>query len=564
MTRSGLLAATCLALAACGGESETPVDAAPAAEYYGTLEPFAGEALYFIVTDRFVDGDPENNFESQGGERYGTFDVPIEHPDGGSGNIGYLGGDFRGVLDNADYITEMGFSAVWLTPVVDNPDEAFSGGKTIAESAFPDRGKTGYHGYWGVNFFELDEHLPSPGLGFGEFVGALERDHGLKFVLDVVANHGSPSFTMPEDQPKFGEIYDAEGQLVADHENLDPTELDPDNPLHSFFHREPDLNELSNVNDGSPEVLEYFVSAYLHWIDQGVDGLRIDTIRHMPHAFWKAFADRIRAEHPGLYMFGEHYDNDPAAYAPHTWPENGSISVLDFAGKEAMRAAFGPEDAGFETLLDYLHLDDGLFQNPYELATFYDNHDMPRMDADENGFRDAHNWLFTSRGIPVVYYGSEVAFRAGKGEHAGNRDYFGKERLEAARGHPLRDSLKRIVRLRQSSPALQRGLQANLELSGDSAVFFRVYQRGEVNQTALVLLNKGDDEMTLTVDRWLGRGNWRDADGGDAVVVSDASPSLTAAVRAHGARLFFLDAPNDNADLADVLARLHEGARSRD
>lgn len=571
MTRNGcavLLAGLAIALAAAGcapGEEPagptTPV--AGDVEYFGTLEPFASEAIYFIVTDRFVDGDPSNNQEAQGGPEFGTFDVPIEHPDGGSGNIGYLGGDFRGVLDNAGYIRDMGFSAVWLTPVVDNPDEAFSGGKTIDESPFPDRGKTGYHGYWGVNFFVLDEHLPSADLDFGQFVTALERDHGLKFVLDVVANHGSPSFSMPEDQPKYGEIYDANGNLIADHQNLHPTGLDPDNPLHTFFHREPDLNELSNVNDENPAALDYFVDAYLHWIDQGVDALRIDTIRHMPNAFWKAFSDRVRARHPGLYMFGEHYNNDPAAYAPHTWPENGSISVLDFAGKEAMRATFGRGGGSYDGLADYLHLEDGLFQNPYDLATFYDNHDMPRMDASPEGFIDAHHWLFTTRGIPVLYYGSEIAFRASLGEHAGNRDYFGQENVDLARSHPVQNALSRIVNIRQASVALQRGLQANLELADEHAIVFRTYQYDGVNQTALVLLNKSDTKRELEVNRWLSVGEWRDADGGSDVVVSPDTPTLSIVVPAHGARVLFFDEPNNDAELASELDRLQAGARAR-
>ena len=226
-------------LAACsperGGET------APAmAEYYGTLEPFAAEAVYFLLTDRFVDGDPSNNHEDQGGSALHTFDRPLQREGSPPANIGYLGGDFKGVLDNADYIADMGFTAVWLTPIVDNPDEAFSG----AEGGV-DFGKTGYHGYWGVNFFELDEHLPSANLDYEALTAHLRRDHGLKTVLDVVCNHGSPSFTMPEDQPKYGELYAADGTLVADHQNLHPSELDDDNELHAFFRREPDIGELS-------------------------------------------------------------------------------------------------------------------------------------------------------------------------------------------------------------------------------------------------------------------------------------------------------------------------------
>ena len=116
-----LFAAGVLATLASCSTPEVP-------EFYGTLEPFASETVYFIVTDRFVDGDPANNFEDQGGEELGTFDRPVQLEGLPPGNIGYLGGDFKGVLDNAAYIADMGFSAVWLTPIVDNPDEAFTGG----------------------------------------------------------------------------------------------------------------------------------------------------------------------------------------------------------------------------------------------------------------------------------------------------------------------------------------------------------------------------------------------------------------------------------------------------
>ncbi len=553
---TSLAALLCVTLTACSNEPE------PIPDYYGTLEPFARESVYFIVTDRFVDGDPANNYEDQGGE-FGTFDIPIQHPDGGSGNIGYLGGDFRGVLDNAGYIRDMGFTAVWLTPVVDQPDEAFRGGKTIAESAFPDRGKTGYHGYWGVNFFVADEHLVSDGLDFGALTRSLKDDYDLKFVLDVVANHGSPSFTMPEDQPKYGEIYGPDGELIADHQNLHPTDLDPDNPLHQFFHRETDLNELSNINDQNPAVLDYFLDSYRYWIDQGVDALRIDTIRHMPHEFWKQIADGVREHRPGMFMFGEHWDNNAAAYAPHTYPENGGVSVLDFAGKERMRAVFGRESAPYSTIASYLHLDDGLYANPYDLMTFYDNHDMPRLDASVDGFRDANNWLFTSRGIPVVYYGSEVAFRAGTPEHGGNRDYFGQDRVDAAKSHDLRASLARVAGIRKASPALQRGLQVNLTFSDDTASFYRVYQHDGVYQTALVLLNKGDSPAEMSVDRWLAPGAWRDADGDDEIVIAGPDDALSATVAAHDLKVFLLDAPNENPGLAVELARLQAGARSR-
>ena len=359
-----LLAA--LLLAACSGKPADPPAAAAvpaAAQVHGTLEPFASEAIYFVLTDRFVNGDPSNDQREQGGA-HPTFDLPLPPCDGQAGNIGYLGGDFRGLLDNAAYIRDLGFTAVWLTPIVDNPDQAFTGGDAITCTGFlTDRGKTGYHGYWGVNFHRLDEHLPSAGLDFAGLTAGL-RAHGLKTVLDIVGNHGSPAWTMPVAQPQFGQLFDAEGRLVADHQNLPPDKLDPaHNPLHAFYNTKPDLAQLSDLNADNPAVMDYLVDAYLHWIGQGVDALRIDTIRHQPLAFWKTFSDRIRARHPGMYMFGEAFDYEAANIAPFTLPENGGISVLDFPMRQAMEEVFGHARAGFERLAPALYLEDGPYAN---------------------------------------------------------------------------------------------------------------------------------------------------------------------------------------------------------
>jgi glycosidase len=563
---SGLRAAVLFVAAvvsACGHSSPDDADgrsgdaiAASGRSYVGTLEPFASESVYFVLTDRFVDGDPANNQPEQGGPELRSFDRPLVENGVEVANIGYLGGDFRGIADHAGYIAEMGFTAIWITPIVENPDEAFTGGHRPGEAMFGDRGKTGYHGYWGVNFFEVDEHLESPGLDFARFVALLREEHGLKVVLDIVANHGSPAYTMPADQPMYGEIYDAEGRLVADHQNLRPEELDPANPLHAFYRREPDLAQLGDTNWENPTVLDYFVDAYTRRLDDGVAAFRIDTIRHMPHAFWKSFADRIRSLRPGFFMFGEAFDYEATAIAPHTWPENGSVSVLDFPLKKAMEEVFAG-DGPYTRLADALHLQDGIYQNPYELMTFYDNHDMPRMAADDEGFMDAHNWLFTARGIPVIYYGSEMAFRAGRAEHKGNRDYFGDENVAQARNHPVREALMQIANLRKASPALQRGLQLNMTFSEDTAAFFRVHQHEGRNETALVLLNGGNRETSIRVERMTSAGSWRYT-GGDSVEISQSEHPQDFELPPHSVRVLFFEGLVSDPVLEQRLVELQD------
>lgn len=556
--RSAALAlGVAVALAGCG----VPTKPAATGPFYGTREPFAGEAIYFVMTDRFVDGDPGNDHRDQGGA-HRTFDVPVPGaPAGESDNIGYLGGDFKGVLDNAGYIRDLGFSAVWVTPITDNPDEAFTGGDPVTwKAGLADRGKTGYHGYWSDNFFVVDEHLPSPGLDFAAFTRKM-REHGLKTVLDIVTNHGSPAWTMPVEQPKFGQIFDASGKLVADQQNLPPEKLDPQhNPLHAFYKTKPFLAQLSGVDENSAAALDYFVAAYDHWIGEGADAFRIDTVGLSPPGYWKGFADRIRATHPGFFMFGENFEYDAKKVAPYTLRNGGDISVLDFPLRGQLQKVFENPGSDYALVAPALHLDDRLYRNPYELVTFYDNHDMARLNATDNGFIDAHNWLFTARGIPVVYYGSEVGFMRGKPEHAGNRNYFGQRRVDDAPRSPIYQALRRIANLRRESVALQRGLQLDVQLKGDIAVFYRVYEDGGKAQTALVVLNKGDAAQTIEVHDFLESGDWRDGFTGKTFAAGDR---LSVLVPAHGAQVYFFDHALTRADTRTLLARLMVDANGK-
>lgn len=567
-----LAAAIILALAGCASAPAERAAASAAPDYYGTLEPFAANAVYFVVTDRFVNGDASNDHRDQGG-KLRTFDIPLPPCNGMHDNIGYLGGDFKGIADHLDYIRGMGFTSVWVTPIVDNPDQAFTGGgKPGCGTILTDQGKSGYHGYWGVDFYKLDEHLPSPGMDFKGLADAMHAK-GMKLVLDIVGNHGSPAWTMASDQPKFGKIYGKDGALIADHQNLPPQKLDPaHNPLHAFYNTtgpiewgkgsifDGNLAQLSDFDAGNPAVLDYLVGAYEQWIEQGADAFRIDTIAWMPSSFWQAFTTRIRAKHPGFFMFGEAFDYDAAKIAVHTLPGKGEVSVLDFPMKQAMDEVFGRKRAGFERLAASLFLVDGPYANPYDLATFYDNHDMPRMDASDAGFIDAHNWLFTARGIPVVYYGSEMGFMRGRAEHGGNRNYFGSEGIAAAQGSPIRAALSRIANIRAASPALQRGLQLDLELKGDRAAFYRVYQHGGDHQIALVLLNKADAPQAFSIDRMLQPGRWRSALDGASVEVAPGG-RLDAEVPAHGVQVYLLDAPATDPTLKSALDAAMAGAR---
>ncbi|MHC6644990.1 alpha-amylase family glycosyl hydrolase [Alteromonas sp. HB246098] len=556
LTIAGLLCSACTSTATSSSDKK---EMHTSQAIVGTSTPFAREAVYFVVTDRFVDGDPKNNHEDQGGE-HPTWQLPLEGPDGKKAYVGYMGGDLQGILNNADYIKDMGFTAVWMTPVHDNPDYAFNGDEPITYGgAFKDGGKTGYHGYWATNFYKADEHLISDDLSVSDYTARM-RQHGLKSVFDIVANHGTPSFTMKEDLPGYGELYDKGGNLVADHQNLAPEELDPENnPLHSFFHNYPDLVKLSNLDDENPEVRDYLINSYLYWISQGADAFRIDTIRHVPHSFWREASDRIRKQNPDFFMFGESFDYEANNIAQHTLPKNGGVSVLDFPMQKAMVSVFEkPLESDFADLEKVLYLTHGPYNNPYELTTFYDNHDMARINATDEGFINAHNWLFTVRGIPVVYMGSEIGFMRGTAEHAGNRNYLGQQRIDKAKSHPIQQALTRIANVRKNTVALQRGVQVNLELSGHRAAFYRVIDTKDAQQTALVLLNKGENAQTFEVSKLMQSGNWVEQLSGQTQNVEDGA-ALSATVKANGVQVWVREGKPSNPALLTQIA--HQLAR---
>ncbi len=537
---------------------------AQAQEYYGTVEPFAARAVYFLMTDRFVNGDESNDQRKQGGA-HPSFDIPVPGaPAGESDNIGYLGGDFKGIANNADYIKQLGFDAIWLTPIVDNPDEAFTGSQPVTwKGSFQDQGKTGYHGYWGSNFYRLDEHLPSHDLDFAGLNTVL-AGKGIATVLDIVCNHGSPAFSMPAAQPKFGQIFDKNGILLADHQNIEPEKLDPaSNPLHRFYNTKRELVQLSDLNENNPAVMDYLTGAYLQWIDKGASAFRIDTIKHMPLSFWKTFSDRIRAQHPDFFMFAEAYDYNADKIAPFTWPENGKISVLDFPLKAKLGDVFGPKHASYKDLASALYLENSPYQNAYELMTFYDNHDMTRLNASDSGFIDAHNWLFTARGIPVIYYGSEVGFMRGKAEHEGNRNYFGQAQISQAPSHTIYQNLQRIANVRRDTVALQKGLQLDVALNKDRAIFYRVYQHAGLNQSALVLLNKSNKPQRFTVDQLIAPGIWHSAINNTSTTVSSENTRVKIRVPAHGVEVLVLNSTAQNPALIQKLDALMAAKQRR-
>ena len=430
---------------------------------------FRGETIYLVITDRFVDGDPANN------NIYGDEYVP--------GNLRYYqGGDFKGLINNLDYIKNMGFSAVWITPPVMQPP-----GRYVNSAGNYDA--TGYHGYWAWDFSKIDPHLESAGASYKDLIDAAHA-RGLKIIQDIVLNHGHGGDVSPEVK-----WYGQRGQLSGLGKNFDYY-----NDKENWFnHKGPALADLLDLNDRNPEVLKWFTRIYGAYQDLGVDAFRLDTVGWMDKAFWKKFTAAMHARRRDFFIFGELWTNsDYKLLGGYTKlargnPMRAGMSVMDMPG--SAMGNWGNLEKVFKggsyTAIDEILSHDGEYQDPSWLVTFPDNHDKPRFNgaapgtpATQEQYTDMFNYYFTARGIPCVYYGTELMMPGG--EDPDNRRMLGAEGIKTAAASPLYAHIRQLNALRRSSPALQKGRQKKIYASQDHYVFSRTYGKNR----AYVFLNK--------------------------------------------------------------------------
>jgi glycosidase len=496
MTRFWLAAALslCAAPAALASGAALPPAALSAA---AAGADFREESIYFLMTDRFVNGDPSN--DDLYGDEYRPGDLKY-----------YQGGDFKGLIANLDHIKDMGFTAVWITPPVMQPPGRYVNSSGTYDAA-------GYHGYWAWDFSKIDPHLESKGAAYGDLIAAAHAK-GLKIIQDIVCNHGHGG-----DVRKDVKWYAGRGRLSG----LGRTYDYFDDKAEWFHHSGPALADLLDLNDDNPEVLKWFLGIYGGYQDLGVDAFRVDTVAWMKPEFWKAFAAGLHARKKDFFMFGEIWTNSDFAQlgaitrlAPGS-PMNAGMGVVDMPG--SAMGGWGRLEPVFKggdyAAADELLKNDTWYQDATWLVTFLDNHDKPRFNSGAGGtpataaqYFDALNFYFTARGIPCVYYGTEAEMPGG--DEPDNRRYFGAEGIKKAKSDPVYAHLKKLNALRRAVPALQKGSQGPLFVSRDQYVFRRDYGW----QTAYVFLNKAGEAAAVPAN--LPPGNYTDLYGGRSVVVA--------------------------------------------
>ncbi len=518
--------------------------------------PIVDDVFYFVLPDRFQNGDSSNDRGKITGDRLKTGFDPAHKGF-------YHGGDLAGLLDKMDYLEEMGVTAIWMTPIFKNRAVQGSGTNVSA----------GYHGYWITDFTQVDPHWGTN----AELTALIDEAHSrdMKIFFDIITNHTADVIQYQEGEDGYRNkqnfpYLDADGNAFDDRDfitgtfpTLDAETSFPYTPVFdvagdekvkvpvwlndpTFYHTRGDSTfsgenslygdffGLDDLFTEQPQVVSGMSDIYKAWISNfGIDGFRIDTVKHVNVEFWRQFAPAILAHaaaegKPDFFIFGEVFSGNPQLLSFYT--TNAHLpAVLDFQFQNSVRdyvSKRGGSD-GLKTLFEnddyYIDAD----SNAYALPTFIGNHDMGRfgyflnvdngrLDEEEKLARDqlAHALMYFARGVPVVYYGDEQGFTGAGGDQDArqdmmpsavtsysNYDLIGTDATTAAdnfdQTHPLYQSLTDYAALRAAHKALRSGAQIHRSSGGGNGIYaFSRIDRDEQIEYIVAFNNRADAATT--------------------------------------------------------------------
>lgn len=511
-----------------------PSDAKLAAE--SARHDLTREQFYFVLPDRFANGDPRND---RGGLTGSRLETGLDPADKGF----YQGGDLKGLTDRLDYIKGLGTTAIWMAPIFKNQPVQGAGKDASA----------GYHGYWITDFTQVDPHFGTN----ADLERLIDKAHGkgMKVFFDVIANHtadvvdyreASYSYLskgafpyLTKDGVPFDDKDYADGKKkfpAVDTDSFPRTPFVPDAKKNlkspawlndpTMYHNRGDSTFAGESSDQGdffglddlwterPEVVEGMEKIYEKWVKEfDIDGFRIDTVKHVNTGFWKQWAtalDKYAAQRgrKDFFMFGEVYSADTAITSPYV-TQGRLDATLDFPLQDAIRS-YASQGAGAGRLGsvfgdDYRYTTDKA--NAYEQVTFLGNHDMGRFgtflkqDRPAAGeqelldrYRLANELMFFSRGNPVIYSGDEQGFTGAGGDKDARQplfasqvadylddDQLGTVRTHASdaydREHPLYKEISALSKLTKDHPALRDGVQSERFSDGSVYAFARTDAR---------------------------------------------------------------------------------------
>ncbi|WP_394220336.1 glycoside hydrolase family 13 protein [Alteromonas gracilis] len=465
------------------------------------------DAIYLIAPDRFANGSPENdNVE-------GYAELADRDFKGGR-----HGGDIQGIVEHLDYIKDMGFTQIWTMPMLENAMEKYS-----------------YHGYSMTDYYKMDPRFGSN----NEFIelSSKAKEHGIGIIMDMVLNHIGSNHVWMKDAPSKDWINN-NGEFVGTthkRESLhDPHAIDSDITGFSdgwFVPTMPDLNQRN------PHLANYLIQNAIWWVETaGLSGIRVDTYSYSDKAFLSQWTNRLMREYPNFNIVGEEWSVNPAITAywqatshRHDDYDSALPSVMDFPLQASVVKALSFDESwnsGFISVYDTLATD-FLYGAPNNLVIFPDNHDMSRiftaLDHDIEKWNMAMTLFLTTRGIPQVFYGTEILMgNEGSDDHGIIRSDFpggwpsdNDKNGFTGKGLTSEESwaqsrVKALLALRQSHPWLFEGELKHYAPKDGVYTYFRVASTDEENkrreakkqnaqsEKIMVILNKKSVELPLS------------------------------------------------------------------
>ncbi|MFE0382975.1 pullulanase-type alpha-1,6-glucosidase [Streptomyces bungoensis] len=559
------------------------------------------EQFYFVMPDRFANGDKANDKGGLTGSRLSTGYDPTDKGF-------YQGGDLKGLTKRLDYIKKLGTTSIWMAPIFKNRPVQGTGANASA----------GYHGYWITDFTQVDPHFGTN----ADLKTLISKAHakGMKVFFDVITNHTAdvvdyqeksygylskgafPYLTKdgrPFDDADYadgGRKFPAVGTgsfpytpKVASDSKVPAWLNDP-----TMYHNRGDstyagesttYGDFSGLDDlwtERPEVVHGMEKIYERWVkDFAIDGFRIDTVKHVDLPFWTQWAtalDSYAAAHgrKNFFMFGEVYSADTSITSPFV-TQGRLDATLDFPFQDAARA-YASQGGSAQRLAgvfgdDYKYTTDKA--NAYEQVTFLGNHDMGRigyfLKQDNPKATDAeilkkdelaNELMFLSRGNPVVYYGDEQGFTGSGGDKDARQtmfaskvaDYLDDDEIGTDRTHasdsydtsaPLFKEIAALSKLRRANPALTDGVQTERYAADGAGVYAFTRTDAKSGQEYVVAFNNADEAKTATFATGSAGMAYHGVYGAKDSLTTDGDRKLTVTVPAGSAVVYKAAGPLD-------------------
>ena len=450
------------------------------------------DVIYLITPDRYANGDPGNDSSSQLKEKQNRLKKGGRH-----------GGDIQGIIDHLDYISDMGFTQIWLNPVLENDQHTYS-----------------YHGYSTTDYYNIDARF-----GNNELYKVLSKEakkRGIGLVMDLILNHIGSEHWWMKDLPTIDWINN-DGKFVRSnhiHESVhDPhlTESQRDLLTSGWF-----VETMPDLNQNYTFLANYLMQNSIWWIEYAdLSGFRIDTYPYIDKNFLSIWSKRIATEYPRFNFVGEEWSSNPTMVS--YWQKGSNRyddydsyipSMMDFPLQEALvNGLLGNEDWN-SGIVDIFRVISNDFQygDPYNLVVFAGNHDMKRIYSQLNEQMDLYKMAMTIintvRGIPQIYYGTEIAMSSTGDHGALRKDFPGGwpgDKVNAFTGRSLnkkeleaQNFIRKLLNWRKENIAITMGNMIHYPVENGIYVYFRSYNEALV----MVIINNNKRSKTIDPDRF--------------------------------------------------------------